>query len=446
MTKCILASIMIGTAAFCSAAEKPNIVIVMADDMGWRDTGYQGNPDIKTPHLDEMAKSCMRFDHFYAAQQSCSPGRFAVMTGRNPCRGGLADLGEMRKQEITVAQSLKRVGYRTGQFGKWHLADKISSATTPAKMGFDKAIWAANLFDLGGSLMVGDTDEKIPLQGDTSVAVMDLALDWIREQKGKPEPFLAYVCFSSPHVPYKAAEDFMALYKDAPPKLQNYMGEVSGLDAAVGKLRSELSKLGIADNTIIWFTSDNGGDIPSAQEPSGKGKGDVGVRVPGLLEWPARIKQPLCTNVVAGHIDIYPTLLDITGVTVPNQPPVDGVSLVPLIDGKMTTRPKPIGFILWHHGAGPDRGFGKADMIAHTEGVWIDGQYKLSLNAADGKKKTFLGPRLFDIYADPAEKTNLADKLPDVVKRMQPALDQWRLDVGASRDGRDYPLTGKSKP
>lgn len=444
--KCILTSIMIGAAAFCSAADKPNIIIVLADDMGWRDTGYQGNPDIKTPHLDEMAKSSMRFDYFYAAQQSCSPGRFAVLTGRNPCRSGLAGLGEMRKQEITVAQSLKRAGYRTGQFGKWHLGDKITSATSPAKMGFDKAIWAVNFFDLGGSLTVGDTDEKIPLEGDTSVAVMNLALDWIREQKGKPEPFLAYVCFGSPHVPHKSAEEFKALYKDAPEKLQNYMGEVSGLDAAVGNLRSELRKLGIADNTIIWFTSDNGGCIPSGQEPSGNGKGDVGVRVPGLLEWPARIKQPVLTNVVAGHVDIYPTLLDITGVTVPNQPPVDGVSLVPLLDSKMTTRPKPIGFILWHQGVGTERGFGKANMIAHTEGVWIDGQYKLSINAADGKNKTFLGTRLFDIYADPAEKTNLAEKLPDVVKRMQPALDQWRLDVGASRDGRDYPISDESKP
>lgn len=175
MTKTILIALIIGATAFCRAADKPNIVIVLADDMGWRDTGYQGNTSIKTPHLDDMASKGVRFDYFYPGQQSCSPGRFAIMTGRNPCRSGLWSLGEMRPQEITVAQALKRAGYDTGQFGKWHLGN---TTTSPAKMGFDKAIWSINFFDLGDSLRGGDTDGKIPLKGDTSVAVMDLALDF----------------------------------------------------------------------------------------------------------------------------------------------------------------------------------------------------------------------------------------------------------------------------
>jgi arylsulfatase A-like enzyme len=421
-----------------ATAGKPNIVIVLADDMGWRDTGYQGNTIIKTPHLDEMASKGVRFDYFYPGQQSCSPGRFAIMTGRNPCRSGLWSLGDMRPQEITVAQALKRAGYHTGQFGKWHLGN---TTTSPAKMGFDKAIWSLNFFDLGDSLRVGDTDGKIPLKGDTSVAVMDLALDWMREQVRKPEPFLAYVCFGSPHNPHRATEGFKALYKNQPARMQNYGGEVSGIDTAVGNLRAELRKLGIADNTIIWFTSDNGGTLPQSQDPAGKGKVYIGVRIPGLLEWPARVKQQIRTAVVAGHVDIYPTLLDITGVTVPNQPPVDGVSLVPLLDGKMTARPKPIGFMLWPGGHGGK--FSQADFIAETQGVWIDGQYKLVIGRGGKQDKRADGVQLFDIYADPAEKSNLADKAPDVVKRMHAALDNWRRDVRASFDGRDYPKKKK---
>ena len=426
-----------------AAAGKPNIVIVLADDMGWRDTGYHGNTVVKTPHLDDMASRGVQFDYFYPGQQMCSPGRFAIMTGRNPCRTGLHHLGAMRPQEITVARALKTAGYKTGQFGKWHLGGK---ETSPAKMGFDKAIWAINYFDLGASLQVGDTNEKIPLQGDTSVAVMGLALDWIREQAKGPDPFLAYVCFGSPHSPHMAAEEFKALYADLPEKKREYWGEVSGVDAAVGNLRAELRKLGLADNTLVWFTSDNGGITPESQDPAGKGKMSIGVRTQGLLEWPARVKRQIRTEVVCGHVDIYPTLLDLAGVTVPGQPPVDGVSLVPLLDGQMTARPKPLGFLLWNGKA--DGEFKAADFVSDTQGVWIDGQYKLVVgpdkksSAPTKENKNSDRVRLFDIYADPAEKTNLADEQPGVVTPLQAALDAWRRDVRASYDGRDYP----SKP
>lgn len=423
----------LATAAWADAAERPNIVIVVADDMGWRDTGYHGNTIVKTPHLDDLAAKGVRFDYFYAAQQMCSPGRFAIMTGRTPFRTGLHHLGSMRPQEITLAQALKPAGYRTAQFGKWHLGD---NKTSPVKMGFDKAIWAINFFDLGASLQIGDSKERVPLNGDTSVAVMDLALDWVREQAKGPDPFLAYVCFGSPHSPHVATEEFKALYKDLPEGKQNFWGEVSGVDAAVGNLRAELRKLGVADNTLLWFASDNGGITPDSQDPSGKGKQSIGVRTQGLLEWPARIKQPIRTDVACAHMDLYPTILDITGVKVPNQAPVDGISLVPLLEGKLTERPKPLGFMLWN--GKNEKGFAETDFVADTQGVWIDGKYKLIVGQGKKREKNPDGIRLFDIYADPAEKTNLAEKLPDVVQRMQMALDDWRRDVRASYDGRDF--------
>jgi arylsulfatase A-like enzyme len=427
---CTVAILLSSSSAF--AAEKPNIVVVMADDLGWRDAGYHGNTVIKTPNLDDMAAKGVRFDYFYSAQQMCSPGRFALMTGRNPFRTGLHHLGSMRPQEVTIAEAVKSAGYKTAQFGKWHLGGGNS---TPARQGFDKATWSINYYDLGAKLQVNDTQEKIELKGDTSVAAMDLALEWIREQAKGPAPFLAYVAFGSPHSPHRAAPEFKELYKGLAAGKIDFLGEVSGLDAAVGNLRAELRKLGIADNTIVWFASDNGGITPDSKDPAGRGKMQIGVRTQGLVEWPGRIKQPIKSDVVVTHADLYPTILDITGVSVPNQPPVDGVNLMPLFEGAMKERPKPLGFMLWNEKKAAK--FDKADFVADTQGIWIDGPYKLTLGA--GGKKDKNGPvQLVNIFADPAEKTNLAEKEPERVKTMTAALDAWRRDVRASFDGRDY--------
>ncbi|MDX1945851.1 MAG: sulfatase-like hydrolase/transferase [Pirellulaceae bacterium] len=424
-----------------TAAEKPNIVIVMADDMGWRDTGYAGSPHAKTPHLDDMAAKGLRFDYFYPGQQMCSPGRFATLTGRNPIRTGLHHLGAMRKPEITIAEALKTAGYKTGQFGKWHLG---SGETSPAKKGFDTAIWAINYFDLGAKLQVGDSKEFVPLAGDTSVATMNLALDFIRQQAAAKEPFLAYVCFGSPHSPHQAAEEFKALYPDLPEKQQDFYGEISGLDAAVGNLRAELAKLQIADNTILWFTSDNGGITPASQDPAGKGKTNVGVRTVSVLEWPARIREPRVATVPCGHVDIYPTLLDVVGVTMPNQPVVDGQSLVPLFDNRLTARDKPLGFLLWH---GKSANLAEVDLATEAQSVWIDGQYKLIVHptkaAPEGKKREKAaaatgGIELYDIYADLPHKNNLAKDKPEVVAKMQAALATWQKSVHESLVGKDF--------
>jgi arylsulfatase A-like enzyme len=408
---------------------RPNIIIVVADDMGWRDTGYRGNTVVQTPHLDEMATQAIRFDYFYAGQQMCSPGRFAILSGRNPHRTGLRHIGSTRPEEIFLPRALQSVGYLSAHFGKWHLGTGRSS---PIGMGFDQALWIQNWFDLGATLQVDDGKGKVQLkEDDSSVAIMDHALEYIRKQAKGPQPFLVQVCFGSPHRPHLASDEFKALYKDLPEPAQNFWGEISGLDKAVGNLRKELRTLGIANNTILWFTSDNGGISNDSMDPAGKGKGHVGVRTQGLLEWPSRIK-PKATNLVGGHIDIYPTLLDVVGVTVPDQPPLDGVSLVPLFDDKLSERPKPIGFLNWHGKGSSDR----ADIVNNTQGVWIDGHYKLIINPEAGKAKSPI--ELYDIQADPAEKNTLADKEPERVKRMRQALDAWRMSVRASVLGQDF--------
>lgn len=428
------------TAPSWADEKRPNIVIVVADDMGWHDTGYSGNPDVKTPNLDDMAAHGVRFDYFYAAQQMCSPGRFAIMTGRAPFRTGLHQLGDMRPEEKTIPEALKTVGYHTAHFGKWHLG---TTKTAPMKKGFDEAIWKLNFFDLGESLQVGDTNENIQLEGDTSVATMDLALKFIRREAEAKEPFFAQVCFGSPHSPHRAAEEFKSLYGKELGNRRDFLGELSGLDAAVGNLRQELRKLGVAENTIVWFTSDNGGITPQSKDPAGNGKMTIGSRTVACLEWPEHIKKPMQSNFPCGQWDIYPTLLDIVGVKVEKQPPLDGISLVPMLDGKMTERPKPMGFMLRAEkkNSAEKRGekLGKladSDFVADTWGVWIDGPYKLSVNPNPQGKVP--GTKLVNIFEDPAEKTNLADEKPEIAQRMRSDLDAWRRNVRESFDGKDY--------
>jgi arylsulfatase A-like enzyme len=423
-----------------ASGARPNIVLVVADDLGWRDTGYAGSPVAKTPALDQMAAGGVRFDYFYSAQQMCSPGRFAILCGRTPFRCGLHHLGATRPQEITIAKALKTVGYATAQFGKWHLGD---GATNPVKMGFDQATWSPNYYDLGAKLRVGDSKDTVPLEGDTSVATMNLALEYIRKQAADRRAFFTYVCFGSPHSPHKATEEFKAPYQNEAGKA-DFWGEIAGIDAAVANLRAELRRLGIADNTLVWFTSDNGGITPQSMDPAGLGKGRIGARTAAVLEWPGRIKHPIRTSVVCAHQDIYPTILEIVGVAMPGQPVLDGVSLAPLLEGAMKERPKPLGFLLWN-GTG---NFADIDFVKDPQAVWIDGSYKLTVTPAGagaGKAKGAppdAGPpppvRLVDIYADPAEKTDLAEKKPEVVARLRPALEAWQRSVRASYDGRDY--------
>jgi arylsulfatase A-like enzyme len=436
MKHLFVAAMVFGFVASSSAGEAakraPNIVIVMADDMGWRDTGYNGNKIVKTPHLDEMAAKTTRFNYFYPGGHVCSPGRYSLMTGRTPMRCGLSFLGPIRPQETTIARALCSAGYRTALFGKWHLG---TGATTPLMMGFDQATWSLNYYDIGGKLRIGDSKETIEVQGDSSLFTMDLALDFIRKEAHEKRPFFAYVAFGSPHAPHVAAPEFKGLYQNLKENEQNFWGEISGLDAAMGKLRAELRNLGIDESTIVIFTSDNGGITPESMDPSGRGKQTVGCRIPALLEWPAVLKQPRQIDMPCGHVDIYPTLLEITGVKVEKQPVLDGVSLVPLLTGKMTERPTPLGFMLWPSQKIKDKTLAQIDFTKDAEGVWIDGKYKL---IAPGRDVSNDPVQLYDIFADQAHKMNLAEQQPDTVTRMRADLDRWRRSVRDSYDGKDF--------
>ncbi|WP_395740119.1 sulfatase-like hydrolase/transferase [Prosthecobacter sp.] len=446
----LLASLLLSHASF---AAPPNVVLVMADDQGWGDTGYNGHPDLKTPNLDTLAKSGVRLNRFYTAHFNCSPTRASVMTGRHPDRMGTFNPGApIRAEELTVAKVLQSAGYATGHFGKWHLNGKngdknttdmpgrailASDPLSPGKMGFDEWVSADNFFDLDPVLGRNGVPEKF--HGDSSDVTTDEALKFIKKQAAAGKPFLSVVWFGSPHVPHIALPADKAPYSKLSEEEQNYYGEITAVDRSVGRLRAALRELKVADNTIFWYNSDNGGHEGAKSTGYLRGeKGTLwegGVRVPAVVEWPARITQPFISETPCSTLDIYPTVLAATGAVAQNQiQPLDGISLLPLFDRQTETRSKAIPF--WAHGRD---GGGHAALLE-----W---PYKLHTNPASGrgnkKNKKGAAPMaatlLYDVSKDPKETTDLAAQEPERVAKMTAELNAWKASVEKSLAGADYP-------
>jgi arylsulfatase A-like enzyme len=433
-----------------AAPARPNIVLVMADDQGWGDTGYNGHPELKTPHLDTMAAAGLRLNRFYTAHFNCSPTRASVMTGRHPHRMGTFGPGSpIRAQEVTVAKVLQSAGYATGHFGKWHLNGKNGDRDTktppgrailandplsPGQLGFDEWVSADNFFDLDPVLGRNGVPEKF--RGDGSDITMDEALKFIRRQAGAGRPFFTVVWFGNPHVPHEALPSDKALYPNLPEKDQNYYGEITGLDRNVGRLRATLRELKVAENTLVWYCSDNGGAAGPKSTGNLRGsKGTLwegGLRVPGLVEWPARIPKPFASDLPCSTLDIYQTVLAATGAKVEKQiQPLDGINLLPLFDRQMEARGKAIPFVAQ---------INRTDSHA----ALLDWPYKLHTDAAAGRTKRtgndqpLASVLLYDVSKDPNETTDLAPQQPERVARMKAELAAWKASVEKSLAGGDY--------
>ena len=462
------------------SVELPNIILAMADDQGWGDVGYYGKSPAKTPSLDAMAASSLRLDRFYAACPVCSPTRGSVLTGRHPNRFGCFEWGHsLRPQEVTIAEALKQAGYVTGHFGKWHLGSvTATSDVSPGGSGFDTWFSSPNFFDLDP--LMSRNGKVVRTKGEGSDVTVDAALSFIRDCANRKQKFLAVVWFGSPHNPHHAVEKDRSHYPGLSKEMQEYYGEITAIDRNIGRMRDALRELNIAENTLFWYTSDNGPQGPSNRSrPGSTGgfrdrKGTVyegGLRVPTIIEWPMRIRQPRISAFPGNTVDIYPTLAELVGVDVPNQPkPLDGISLVPLLKANIELRQKPMGF--W---SGFSRGLStrsrqlleameKAEQTGDapaelnppaTRKARIDGALKMFKttglvgNAAwtlDRYKLIKKHPRmsdkvtfeLYDLIDDPSESRNLATAQPQRVKSMAQSLEQWQQSVIQSLQGRDY--------
>ncbi|NNM30375.1 MAG: sulfatase-like hydrolase/transferase [Akkermansiaceae bacterium] len=402
----------------------------MADDMGWGQTGYYDHPVLKTPHLDAMAANGLRFDRFYAGGPVCSPTRASVLTGRTHDRTGVQSHGyPLRLQEKTVAQALRAAGYATGHFGKWHLNGLRGPGVPilgddthhPGAMGFDEWLSMTNFFDLDPVMSRKGVFEEF--EGDSSEIIVAEALKFIRSRAKEGKPSFTVIWYGTPHSPWMALKKDQELFPGLNAKSRDHYGELAAMDRSIGTLRKGLRDHGIAENTLVWFCSDNGG--LSGFEPDTVGglrgyKGSLyegGLRVPAVIEWPEGIAKPRATSFPAAVMDIFPTIAEVAGLPAEAMlQPQDGTSLKPLFAGEIGKRVKPIGF----------RYSGR--------GAMVDNDFKLMTGPIE--KGRFV---LYDLANDPAESADASREHPEVAARLRKAFMVWNETVKMSVDGKDYP-------
>ncbi|MDX1564378.1 MAG: sulfatase-like hydrolase/transferase [Phycisphaeraceae bacterium] len=419
-----VAATVLGWAAPVWAGPK-NVVLVMADDQGWGQVSYYNHPTLQTPNLDAMARNGLRFDRFYAAGPVCSPTRASVLTGRTHDRTGVPTHGHaLRLQEKTISAALKKAGYATAHFGKWHLNGirgpgvpvLATDAYHPGRFGFDHWLTVTNFFDRNPLMSrMGRFEE---FKGDSSEVIVAEALKFIEQQKAADKPFFTVIWYGSPHSPFVATESDQP--EGASGSLASHLGEIVALDRSVGTLRAGLKKMGLDQNTLLWYCSDNGGlkvDKHAVGGLRGR-KGSIwegGIRVPGIIEWPGGIR-PRVTAYPASTMDIMPTLVDLLGLPENSMlEKIDGVSLKPLFEKEIGPRARPIPFQFLRSAA------------------LVDNNLKIVL-----EKKAKGKYQLFDLAKDKNESNDLFASHPQA-GRLQKALDVFRESVAASRRGADYP-------
>ena len=418
---------LLALAVFSSAPSvaqtKPNIVFILADDLGWKDVGYHGS-DIKTPNIDHLARTGARLEQFYS-QQICTPSRAALMTGRYPLRYGLqmavipsAGRYGLATDEWLLPQTLKQAGYRTAIVGKWHLGH-IDQKYWPAQRGFD--------YSYGP--LIGEIDHfKHSSHGVT---------DWYRNNKPVNEPgydtqllgadavrlinahdtkapLFLYLAFTAPHTPYQAPQNYLDRYKSiSDPLRRAYAAQITAMDDEIGKVIDALEKRNMRDNTLIVFVSDNGGtrsnlfvgeaavkgELPPNNGPYRDGKGSVyegGTRVVALANWPGRIR-PGVVDEMLHIVDIYPTFAGLAGTQLTKNKPLDGIDVWPTVS---EGRPSP-----------------RMEMVYNVE------PYRAGVRKGNWKLVwTTLLPQkveLFDLSKDPSESINLAEQNLDKVRELQ---------------------------
>lgn len=453
------------------AAEQPNIILMMADDLGWGDVQcFNPKSPIKTPHLDTMAKEGMQFNRFYSSSPVCSPTRGSSITGRHPFRYGIyfANTGKMKSEELTLAELLKEKGYATGHFGKWHLGTlttEIKDAnrgkpgdtkhfSPPWQNGFDVCFSTESKVPTWDPMLKPDRSKgwngggkgwdfiekpsraqaygthywnekgevvEDNLAGDDSRVIMDRVVPFVEQSTAQKKPFFAVVWFHTPHLPVVAGPKYSAMYPDASDFERNYYGCVTAMDDQVGRLRAALQEAGVANNTMLWFCSDNGPEgndksPGSAAHLKGRKRSlnEGGVRVPGILNWPAKVKAGIKTDFPAVTSDYLPTILDAVEVEYTGDRPLDGISLLPVIAGEKSEREKGIGFQ-------------SAGMAA-----WSTQRYKIH---KDKKSRSWT---LYDLIADPSEENNLAKQNPEIVEDLSQKFEAWKKSCELSDQGNDY--------
>jgi len=409
-------------------ADKPNIVVVVADDMGWGDSATYGHKLIQTPNMDKLATQGVKLTQCYSACGVCSPSRSAILTGRTPYRNGvyrhLSGIGpaHLRASEITYPELLKEIGYETCHVGKWHLLSKQQfnepEYPQPGDHGYD--YWMATHNNASPSHknpdnFVRNGEPVGPTEGYSAQLVAAEAVHWLNDLRDPEKPFALSVWFHEPHSPIATDSRFQSLYQGH--ENSKYMGNITQLDHALGMVMDALDELGLSENTWLFFTSDNG-PVPAYGGTSGGLRGNKrceyegGIRVPGLVRWPGHIKPGSTSDVPVVGTDVFATVLDIVGISLPTDRTIDGASMLSAFEGKPVERKIPL---FWRtHVSPPDQ------RVAMRIGDW-----KL---VGDETLTKF---QLYEVQKDWKEEDDLAAKLPEKTEEMKATLLKLWADIEA---------------
>lgn len=442
--------------ALSLAADRPNIVFILADDLGWADLPCYGNTFNEAPQLDRLAREGMRFTNAYAACPVCSPTRASIQSGQYPARVGIIDFitGHWRPYEevrvpknrtqylpekiTTLAESLKQAGYATGYFGKWHLGNR--KEWLPSNQGYDTShVYAGGGFHTPRFIPPVKPSPK----GRLSEVLTDLSVDFIEENQSKP--FFLLLAHYDVHVQLDGDRDIVTKYlnkerKDSYPGNAVYAAMVEHIDRSVGRVMRTLGQLGLERNTMVIFYSDNGGlisrfdkvpllarssldvyqDSPlkyiaSSNAPLRAEKGTVyegGIREPLIVKWPKRIAPGGISEALISSVDFYPTFLELAGIAAPVDQVLDGASMIPAFRGDVDNNRA----IYWHY------------PVYHHDvpaAAMRQGDWKLVENLVSGETS------LYNLKADISEASDLTEMYPDKSKALYALLKRWQQEVGA---------------
>jgi arylsulfatase A len=407
---------------------RPNIILVLTDDLGYGDVGCFGNTAVRTPHLDRLARDGIRFTNCYSAAANCSPARSALMTGRTPTRLGIHNWIPMlspmhlRKEEITIATLLRQAGYATCHVGKWHLNGmfNLTGQPQPNDHGFDYWFSTQNVALPSHRNPYNFVRNRIPvgpIEGYAAGIVAREAVHWLKDVRDRTKPFFQYICFHEPHEPIATDKSFTELYPSPDPSYAAYQGNITQMDHAFGELMAALDEQGLRENTLVFFTSDNGPAFTAIHPHGSKGplrgkKGEVyegGIRVPGILRWPGRARAGQVSDEPVSGVDWLPAICEITGLGAPRDRRIDGTSWLPALDAKPVARATPLYWHFNHAGSKP----------------------KVAMRAGDWKILAELTGRQIPIGADITAENQRAIKSAEL-GRLE--LYNLREDIGETRD------------
>ena len=412
----LVSSVPVDGKAAKQAGKRPNILLIIADDMGYGDIRSHGNEKIDTPTLDRLAASGARFDRFYVSPL-CAPTRASLLTGRYPLRAGVAGvtrgLETMRAEEVTMAEALRQAGYTTGIFGKWHNGQHYP--THPLGQGFDEFFgfcgghWN-NYFDT----VLEHNGRAVKTEGYITDVLTDAALRFIESNRARP--FFAYVPYNAPHSPYQVPDRYFTKYtaRGLDDTTASVYGMVENIDDNVARLLGKLDELRLRENTVVIFMTDNGPQTDRYRSGMKGCKGSVdegGVRVPLFVRWPAQIKSGMTIKQIAAHVDLLPTVVKLTGIPMPKTLPLDGLSLVPLLKGKVDGWADRM--IFTHPTNGQAEGAG-AVRTTRWRAVFSNTRHEL-----------------YDMLADPNQTQDVAAAHPKAIQALRAAYEASLKDATA---------------